>query len=89
MAQVFYVTQRVLKHNKTYGYNVVEARVFKLLEDGSPSLVQAFDYQTGSTPGIRNLVLRELVSRGVLNSEFAGKDYYDIPRDEIVIHELV
>lgn len=86
--QVFYVSEKVLKHNKTYGYNTVEARVYRILEDGSPSLVHVFDYQTGASPGIRNLVLRELVQTGKLNSEYAGKDYYNIPREEITIHEL-
>lgn len=89
MAQVFYVTQKILKHSKMYGYNVVEARVFKILEDDAPSLVHAFEYQTGATPGICNLVMRELVQNGILNSKYAGKDYYEMPRDEIKIFEML
>jgi hypothetical protein len=83
--QRFYVTQTIIRRNKTYGYNVIEARVYKLLDDGFPSLVHAFTYQTGAVPGLQNLVLRELISNGKVNSE-VGKEYYE--QEQVKIYEL-
>lgn len=86
MAKKFYVMQQVLKRNKTYGYNTVSASVYQIANDGTPCLVHAFQFKTGAIPGIRNLVLQELVKAEVLPKKYEKTDYYN--QDTVKIFEL-
>jgi hypothetical protein len=60
-----------------YGYNTQEVSVYYLDKEGQPHLIDRFNYQTGSTPGVHQEVFNFLSKNGYISQKYTNKKYYE------------
>lgn len=66
----YYFSKQIIRKNKTYGYHIIECRVYRLRETtGEPVLVTQVTYNSGSTPGAVSEVFYQLMNIGLIEKE--------------------
>ena len=77
MARKFYIKDEFIKRNKMYGFSYRRLSIYFLEKDGQPHLIDRLEYQTGSTPGARQMAFNHLVDKGYIPKKYGHKDMYE------------
>ena len=68
--QVFYFTERQIKHSRMYGCSVIECKIYKI-KHNLPEYIGKVEYNTASNPGNFSVVFQWLIE-----NKFISKKLY-------------
>lgn len=74
--QVFYFTERQIKHSKMYGYSVIECKIYRIKRN-LPEYIGKVEYNTDSNPGNFSVVFQWLYK-----NKYISKKLYRLSANE-------